>query len=269
MLEDIRKHQDDGILLNFLGTPTKFIPRLSLIVADHPEIMKIAGVIDSTKGSGCRFCMQKIDYTNNKSLAGVGEKRTTKKMKKVYEDCFINNILSQKEFDEFCLYPWENLFWQFHDFDVYQMGSCRMHGTDHGLFERLLKFVENFITKNGSIQISLEFDRRFQELPAYPGLKKFNCGVFQLTNVRAYEHRSISVCLPWILNNLHPEIGPFFKLSLLYLEWRTMLSLDEINDEDLKLLDDKGKELLNQFLLVSDLVTTNKIQSMPKVILLK
>lgn len=178
------------------------------------------------------------------------------------------NQISTETFNRFSLYPFRNKLWEFKNFDVFQQPICIMHQADHGIGKRIIEMVQDFINnipqhKNHYLN---EFDRRFAAMEHFPRLKIFRVGIFELSNPTASEHRTITLCLPFILHGLHHAVEPYLLLSINYLKWRYMLDNPKPTDEDLKKLDQQGAILFEHLFRVSDLSVSAKIVSMPKVI---
>lgn len=263
MLEPIKILGETGVTLMLHGARTHFIPRLSLIVGDHVEQMKLAGMTEGAGKRCCRNCFNLFKDDQNMTLLHPPAKiRVKSKIMKLFKK-WENEEVEKNIIDNLCLYPFDNKLWEFQDFDVFQLPFCKMH-TTNGLFMRLLLLVEAFIKKT---KLGTTLDNRFASLLPFPGLKKFNVGVFKMINRTASENKCISICLPFVLNGICQGIDDIVNLCVEYLNWRVLLDEPNPTDSILKELNDKGILFGKHLLTCCDPFVKEKVRisRMPKV----
>jgi len=169
----------------------------------------------------------------------------------------IREGLDKQKSKELSIHPELNSFFDVPGMNPFFNPPCRMHSTDHGIFVKLLDLVKEVVKKERK---SAEFDKRFflvvfgqfnfnfrfASLRPFGKMRLFHKGVSELSFVRAHEHRSMTAVLPFVLQGLLSS-DTAKQTSLVYLQWRDMLSMRIYTADSTKLLDATGKKL--QFLL--------------------
>ncbi len=103
---------------------------------------------------------------------------------------------------------------------------------------KLLELVKELLRRAGQAPA---FDQRWQSLPKFPGLRRFESGIYDLKFLKGFEHRSIAVALPFVIHGLLcPDA---VKAAISYLKWRQLLALHSYAGDDLQRLRECGCEL--------------------------
>jgi hypothetical protein len=86
------------------------------------------------------------------------------------------------------------------------------------------------------------FDGRWRLLPRFPGLRRFDLGIYDLKFLKGFEYRSISLCLPFVLDGLF-DTPLALSASVAYVRWRQQLALISYTGKDLQSLRNYGVQL--------------------------
>jgi hypothetical protein len=139
-----------------------------------------------------------------------------------------------------------------------------MHQTEGGIFKTMVGDIVTVLKATGGGACVAMFDKLWSCIIPFPGIKIFRNGVCDVANVTASEHRSMSVCLPFVLRGVDEAFqisekadrpkGFLEYLAYLYLAWRWVLGLEMHDEESLDLLNGLGFALQEELELLKRVV---------------
>jgi hypothetical protein len=167
------------------------VPRVPFLVLDEKELRYVCGLYGGSNASRpCNICLVKPKLEGITATSSPRQKHHMIQLLTERSDC-----------KEFSIHAEPNFFLSLVGLNVFSLPSCRMHATDHGVFEHLLKLVLTLLRSQGQ-QCIRKFDQRWQRTGSFPFMKAFPNGVSELAFLRAFEFRSISMQLPFALHGL-------------------------------------------------------------------
>ena len=135
--------------------------------------------------------------------------------------------------------------------DVYKGPSCLMHSVDHGIFVKLLDLEVLLVKTAKGDSLADEFEERYAlimfddasstKLSCRWGLllpffnfRTFQGGIMHRSYVRAYEHRSMAVALPFVMHRLVPGEGGLLgeECAISFILWRNALDKHDYVEHD-------------------------------------
>jgi hypothetical protein len=147
------------------------------------------------------------------------------------ESMYVNGKMSANDSREYSMSPVKSPLFSIPGFNLFKMPHCRLHAWDHGIFPRMLQWCIALIEKNASDMGKKTFDLRWRETCNFPGLKSFRQGVSDLKFVKAFEHRAMSLQLPFVLHGLLDD-NCALRASIAYLESRIIVGEFELSEAE-------------------------------------
>ncbi|EXX59436.1 uncharacterized protein OCT59_000883 [Rhizophagus irregularis] len=187
----------DGIELLVKNEKIWFYPRISIIIADWPEVATFCLTYKSSNSKfPCHFCMVARDNLANINLLPSDVKLRT------HEEMFKH--FSENTEKTICIESVPNFFWKIPNINIYLATvPDRMHHLDLGLFRYQIEFTYDLLKLQHNNKLIDELDCRIAAIPRYPGLKIFSNGLQSISRFTADEYRNLMKIMVFVVDNLY------------------------------------------------------------------
>ncbi len=248
----------NGFIMNVRDTqgqmqPTFVYPRLAVYAADELEQRQsIYGGFGGRCNMPCRTCCVTPRHPNalTDGLKRRGELRKASAIMRYFDESTKSSTMPSHVSMRLSIHTEYNPLFFVPGFNPLMNPPCRMHQTEGGIFKTMIGEIVMLLKATGGGACVAMFDKLWSCVIPFPGIKIFRNGVCDVANVTASEHRTMSVCLPFVLRGVDGAFqisekadrpsGFLEYLAYLYLAWRWVLGLEMHDVESLDLLDGLG-----------------------------